>query len=122
MSAVIGAIWSLVAAAGAALAASAPFGAAGHGGQYLAGHVLLGVGLGQLLAAVLRAAVRRVLWKAPRTTPVPLAAGPEAAPAAALTLAAAVPAPAIDAIETTAVTVLHPRPAAVVPLQGKHAA
>lgn len=122
MSAVIGAIWSLVAAAGAALAASAPFGAAGHGGQYLAGHVLLGVGLGQLLAAVLRAAVRRVLRKAPRTTPVPLAAVPEAAPAAALTLAAAVPAPAIDAIETTAVTVLRPRPAAVVPLRGKHAA
>ena len=122
MSAVFGAIWSLVAAAGAALAASAPFGAAGHGGQYLAGHVLLGVGLGQLLAAVLRAAVRRVLRNAPRTTPVPLAAGPEAAPAAALTLAAAVPAPAIDAIETTAVTVLYPRPAAVLPLQGKHAA
>lgn len=122
MSAVIGAIWSLVAAAGAALAASAPFGAAGHGGQYLAGHVLLGVGLGQLLAAVLRAAVRRVLRKAPRTTPVPLAAVPETAPAAARKVAAAVPAPAIDAIETTAVTVLHPRPAAVLPLQGKHAA
>ena len=119
MSAVFGAIWSLVAAAGAALAASAPFGAAGHGGQYLAGHVLLGVGLGQLLAAVLRAAVRRVLRKAPRTTQVPLAAVPEAAPAAARKVAAAVPA---TAIETTAVTVLRPRPAAVVPLRGKHAA
>lgn len=119
MSAVFGAIWSLVAAAGAALAASAPFGAAGHGGQYLAGHVLLGVGLGQLLAAVLRAAVRRVLRKAPRTTPVPLAAVPEAAPAAGWPVTAAVPA---TAIETTAVTVLRPRPAAVVPLRGKHAA
>ncbi|AUZ34684.1 hypothetical protein C3B78_09645 [Arthrobacter sp. PGP41] len=120
MSAVIGgAIWSLVAAAGAALAASAPFGAAGHGGQHLAGHLLLGLGLGQLLAALLRAAARRVLLKAPRTTPVFVAAVPGEAPAAARPVKAAVPA---ANIETTAVTVLRPRPAAVVPLRGRHAA
>jgi hypothetical protein len=119
MSAVIGAIWSLVAAAGAALAVSAPFGAAGHGGQYLAGHVLLGIGLGQLLAAVLRVAARRILRKAPRTTPVSLAAVPGPAVAAARPIPEVVPA---AAIETTAVTVLRPRPAAVVPLRGRHAA
>ena len=120
MSAVIGgAIWFLVAAAGAALAASAPFGAAGHGGQYLAGHLLLGLGLGQLLAALLRADGRRVLLKAPRTTPVFVAAVPGEAPAAARPVKAAVPA---ANIETTAVTVLRPRPAAVVPLRGRHAA
>lgn len=118
MSAVIGAIWSLVAAAGAALAASAPLGAAGHGGQYLAGHVLLGLGLGQVLAAVLRMAARRVLRKVPRTTPVSLPA-PGAAVEAARPVPKAVPA---TAIETTAVTVLRPRPAAVVPLRGRHAA
>lgn len=114
MSAVIGAIWSLVAAAGATLAVSAPFGAAGHGGQYLAGHVLLGLGLGQLLAAVLRLAARRVLRKAPRTTPISLAAVTEVRPVPGTVPAAA--------IETTAVTVLRPRPAAVMPLRGKHAA
>lgn len=122
MSAVIGAIWSLVAAAGATLAVSAPFGAAGHGGQYLAGHVLLGLGLGQLLAAVLRLAARRVLRKAPRTTPVSLAAVPAAVPAAVTEVrpvSGTVPA---AAIEPTAVTVLRPRPAAVMPLRGRHAA
>lgn len=119
MSAVIGAIWSLVAAAGAALAASAPFGAAGHGGQYLAGHVLLGLGMGQLLAAVLRVAARRVLRKAPRTTP----AIPAAVPGPVLAAARAVPEAFPEAaIETTAVTVLRPRPPAVVPLRGRHAA
>ncbi|TNB72551.1 hypothetical protein FHJ30_09605 [Arthrobacter sp. BB-1] len=119
MSAVIGAIWSLVAAAGAALAVIAPFGAAGHGGQYLAGHVLLGVGLGQLLAAVLRVAARRVLRKAPQATQVSLAALPEPAVAAARPVPEAIPA---TAIESTAVTVLRPRPAAVMPLRGRHAA
>ena len=51
----------VVAAAGAAAALSAPFGAAGHGGQYLAGHVLLGLGLGQSIAILLRVAVKRLL-------------------------------------------------------------
>jgi hypothetical protein len=119
MSAVIGAIWSLVAAAGAVLAVSAPFGAAGHGGQYLAGHVLLGLGLGQVLAAVLRLAARRVIMKARRAMPVSLAA----VPGAAVTVTAPVPeALPAAAIETTAVTVLRPRTAAVVSLRGRHAA
>lgn len=112
MSAVVGVIWSLVAAAGAALAASAPFGALGHGGQYLAGHALLGIGLGQLLAAVVRLAARRIAGKtAARTVPLSLAAVESAT--------AAAPATAAD---TASVTVLYPRPAAVVPLRGRHAA
>jgi hypothetical protein len=118
MSAVVVAIWSLVGASGAALAASAPYGAVGHGGQYLAGHVLLGVGLGQLLAAVVRCAVRRmVAGAAARTTPAPLAAVP-----AVQTAAAAAPAVDRPAGDIAAVTVLYPRPAAVVPLRGRHAA
>jgi hypothetical protein len=115
MSAVVGAIWSLVAVAGAGLASSAPFGAAGHGGQYLAGHVLLGFGLGQLLAAVIRFAVRQMVRKAAsRPVSVSLAAVPavEGAPAAADTPAA----------NAAAVTVLYPRPAAVAALRGRHAA
>jgi hypothetical protein len=51
----------VVAAAGAAAALSAPFGAVGHGGQYLAGHVLLGLGLGQSIAILLRMAVKRLV-------------------------------------------------------------
>ncbi|OAE01662.1 hypothetical protein [Arthrobacter sp. OY3WO11] len=117
MSAVVVAIWSLVGASGAALAASAPYGAVGHG-QYLAGHVLLGVGLGQLLAAVVRYAVRRmVAGAAARTTPAPLAAVQ-----AVQTAAAAAPAVDRPAGDIAAVTVLYPRPAAVVPLRGRHAA
>ena len=115
MIAVVGVIWSLVAAAGAALAVSAPFGAAGNSGQYLAGHVLLGLGLGQLLAATVRLAIRRVVRKAiPRTTPAYLAAVPAAEAAAAVRNAPAADAPAV--------TYLYPRPAAVVPLRGRHAA
>ena len=111
MSAVVVAIWSLVGASGAALAASAPYGAVGHGGQYLAGHVLLGLGLGQLLAAVVRYAVRRmVAGAAARTSPAPLAAVP------------ALQTAAVPAGDRAAVTVLYPRPAAVVPLRGRHAA
>jgi hypothetical protein len=116
MSAVVVAIWSLVAAAGAALAANAPYGAVGHGGQYLAGHVLLGLGLGQLLAAVVRYAVRRMVAGAAWTTPAPLAAVP-----AVQTVAAAAPA-GTPTGDIAAVTVLYPRPAAVVPLRGRHAA
>ena len=117
MSALVGGIWSLVAVTGAGLAVSAPFGAAGHGGQYLAGHVLLGLGLGQLLAAVVRWAARRVLRNA--------AARAAAAPLSAVPLAA-VPevdaVPGVDRGTPAPVTVLYPRPAAVVPLRGRHAA
>ena len=113
MSAVIVGIWALVAASGAGLAASAPYGSVGHGGQYLAGHVLLGLGLGQLLAAVVRFAVRRMVsGAASRTSRAPLAAVP-AMDAAAV---------AMPGGNTAAVTVLYPRPAAVVPLRGRHAA
>lgn len=119
MSAVIGAIWSLVAAAGAVLAGIAPFGAAGHGGQYLAGHVLLGLGLGQVLAAVLRAATRRVLTRAPQAKPASLGAVPGPGVETARPAPEVLPA---TAIETTSVTVLRPRPAGVVPLRGRHAA
>ena len=115
MSAVIGAIWSLMAVAGAGLAASAPFGAAGHGGQYFVGHVLLGLGLGQLLAGVVRFAVRQTVRKAAsRPVPVSLAAVPAAETASAATVT-----PAADA---AAVTVLYPRPAVVAALRGRHAA
>lgn len=114
MSAVVVAIWSLVAASGAALAASAPFGVIGHGSQYLTGHVLLGLGLGQLLAAVVRFAVRRMIaGTASRAVPASLT------PVPTLETAAAAPAPARD---RASVTVLYPRPAAVVPLRGRHAA
>jgi hypothetical protein len=113
MSAVIVAIWALVAASGAGLAASAPYGSVGHGGQYLAGHVLLGLGLGQLLAAAVRFAVRRmVAGAASRTSSAPLAAVPATETAAV----------AASAGDMAAVTVLYPRPAAVVPLRGRHAA
>ncbi|MFP5365450.1 MAG: hypothetical protein ACLGIS_01060 [Actinomycetes bacterium] len=120
MGAVTAAVWSLVAAAGAALAVSAPFGALIHGGQYLAGHVLLGLGLGQLAVAALRYAARRIIRKAAsRPAPVSLSTGPavEAAPAGRAPVR--VPAGTPD---TATVTVLRPRPAAVAPLRGRHAA
>lgn len=115
MGAVIVTIWSLVAAAGAALAASAPFGALAPGGQYLAGHVLLGVGLGQLLAAALRSAAKRIVRKASfRPAPSEVTAAPA--------VLSPVPALRDSAADSATVTVLRPRPAAVVPLRGRHAA
>ncbi|TLM70307.1 hypothetical protein [Pseudarthrobacter sp. NamB4] len=115
MGAVIVAIWSLVAAAGAALAASAPFGALAPGGQYLAGHVLIGLGLGQLLAAALRSAAKRVVRKASfRTAPATGTAVPA--------VPSPVPALRDSAADSANVTVLRPRPAAVVPLRSRHAA
>ena len=101
-------------AGGAAVAAGAPFGAAaGLGGQYLAGHVLLGVGLGHLAAMLVRAGVRRIVARV-RTRH---AAGP----------AVAIPAPSVQATEATgprlaSVSVLPARPAAIHPLRGRHAA
>ena len=58
MGALFSATWSMVAAAGVALAFSAPLGAAVQDGKYLAGHVLLGLGLGQLITMLLRIAGR----------------------------------------------------------------
>ncbi len=87
---------------GAAAALSAPFGAAGNGGQYLAGHVLLGLGLGHSIAIVLRIATRRFVTGR--------SGGKETAGAA--------PTPA----HMATVTALPARPAAMVPLRGRHAA
>ena len=98
MGAVVGTVWSLlVSAAGTAVSATAPFGAAGHGAQYLAGHVLLGLGLGQLAAILLRIAVRRIVRRA----------GARIQPQQA---------------QPAVVTALPARPASVVPLRGRHAA
>ena len=60
MGALFSATWSMVAAAGVALAFSAPLGADVQDGKYLAGHVLLGLGLGQLITMLLRIAGRRI--------------------------------------------------------------
>jgi hypothetical protein len=101
MGTVFGVAWSLMlTAGGAAVAADAPFGAVGLGGQYLAGHVLLGLGIGHLLVMVVRFAARRIL-RAARTRPVAIQA-PEAPMAS--------------------VTILPARPASVPPLRGRHAA
>lgn len=82
------------------MAAGAPFGALGLGGQYLAGHVLLGLGIGLLAARIVRMAVRRsVRSMRPRATEVQ-------APSRAV----------------ATVTVLPVRAASVAPLRGRHAA
>ncbi|WP_455834391.1 hypothetical protein [Pseudarthrobacter siccitolerans] len=135
-----------VATAGAAAALSAPFGAAGHGGQYLAGHVLLGLGLGHSIAILLRTAVKRLFGRravrsapkapglmAPEELParpaamVPAAAAAQATMAQATTpratRAPATRAPANAAQASTAsVTVLPAPSAALVSLRGRHAA
>jgi hypothetical protein len=103
MGTVIAAATALaVTAAGAAAALSAPFGAAGNGGQYLAGHVLLGLGLGHSIAILLRIVTRRLV----------------AGRSAGKEKTAAVPAPPSMAT----VTVLPVRPPAMAPLRGRHAA
>ncbi|WP_258805815.1 hypothetical protein [Pseudarthrobacter sp. NS4] len=107
MGTVLGVAWSLMmTTGGAAVAAGAPFGAAGMGGQYLAGHVLLGLGLGQLLAMVLRSAARRILRNA---RPRPVGTYGDGAVQA--------PEPHL-----ATVTVLPVRQASVPPLRGRHAA
>jgi hypothetical protein len=116
----------VVAAAGAAAALSAPFGAAGHGGQYLAGHVLLGLGLGQSIAILLRISVKRLVARRAAGTvrEVPGQTIPERvlpARPAAMAPAAVAHAPAARAA-TAPVTVLPAPPAAMVPLRGRHAA
>lgn len=115
MGAVFGVAWSLMlTACGAAVAASAPYGDAAPGGQYLAGHVLLGVGIGQLAALLLRATLQVVLRRlraATRSGPHAVA-GADAAPRDI----AAAPVP-------SRVSTLPMRPAAsLAPLRGRHAA
>jgi hypothetical protein len=70
--------------------------------HYLAGHVLLGVGIGLLIATVLRSGMRVFLDRAASRVP-----------------SASVQAPTAD---HASVTVLPTRPAQVVPLRGRHAA
>ena len=110
MGAVFGVAWSLMlTAGGAAVAASAPYGGAAPGGQYLAGHVLLGVGIGQLAAVLLRAVIQGVLGRlrGPQVVAAADAAEPDIA---------AAPVPA-------RVSTLPMRPAAsLAPLRGRHAA
>lgn len=100
MGAIFGTALSLIlTVGGAAVAAEGGPGAAQH---YLAGHVLLGVGIGFLIATVLRAGIRFLLARSAAASPeVPVAAP------------AAEPAP---------ITVLPVRGAAAVPLRGRHAA
>lgn len=101
-------------AGGAAVAAGAPFGgAAGLGGQYLAGHVLLGVGLGNLASMLVRSALRRIVRQV-RTRPASVPAVMVPAPEVQAT-----PAPEV---RLATVSVLPARPAAVPPLRGRHAA
>jgi hypothetical protein len=126
----------VVAAAGAAAALSAPFGAAGHGGQYLAGHVLLGLGIGHSIAILLRAAIKRLLGRrvvrpapeAPGLTATerelparPAAMAPAATAQAPMEQATRSSAKAVQA-STAPVTVLPAPSAALVSLRGRHAA
>lgn len=92
---------------GAAVAAEGGPGAARN---YLAGHVLLGLGIGLLAATLLRTAGRILLAR--RATPLPEASMPAISePAAPAAVFPAAP-----------VTVLPVRPASAVPLRGRHAA
>ncbi|UKA68624.1 hypothetical protein LFT44_09670 [Arthrobacter sp. FW306-05-C] len=100
MGAIFGTALSLMlTVGGAAVAAEGGPGAAQH---YLAGHVLLGVGIGLLIATILRTAVRILLAR--RT-----------APADKTTAAAA-------GAEPATVTVLPVRSTAPMPMRGRHAA
>lgn len=100
MSAIFGTALSLMlTVGGAAVAAEGGPGAAQH---YLAGHVLLGVGIGLLIATILRMGVRILLARrtssAHKATPLT----PQADPAT--------------------VTVLPIRSTAPMPMRGRHAA
>jgi len=100
MGAIFGTALSLMlTVGGAAVAADRGAGTAQH---YLAGHVLLGVGIGLMIATVLRTGLRLLLARQAspvRTAPV---APPEA--------------------EYAPVTVLPVRNAPAAPLRGRHAA
>ncbi|MGK3648283.1 hypothetical protein [Pseudarthrobacter enclensis] len=119
MGTVFGVAWALMlAAGGAAFAAAAPDGGAAHGGQYLAGHVLLGVGIGQLAALLLRHFARLVVGRlrVRSTVPAPAPGLPDGE-------AAATPQPAAAGPAVATVAVLPVRPAAsMARLRGRHAA
>ena len=100
MGAIFGTALSLMLTAGGAAVAAA--GGPGTAQHYLAGHVLLGIGIGLLIATALRTAAR-VLMARPAS---PVRVG-------------AVPAPAVD---TATVTVLPVRSASTLPMRGRHAA
>lgn len=100
MGAIFGTALSLMLTAGGAAVAAA--GGPGTAQHYLAGHVLLGVGIGLLIATALRTGGRILMARA-------------VSPAQK----AAVPAPVVEA---TPVTVLPVRSASTVPLRGRHAA
>lgn len=95
----------MLTAGGAAVAASAPFGAAALGGQYLAGHALLGIGLGHLAVILLKAGARHAAGKFRARTTIGQAATAQA------------PGPRL-----ATVSVLPVRTASVTPLRGRHAA
>jgi hypothetical protein len=100
MGAIFGTALSLMlTVGGAAVAADRGVGGAQH---YLAGHVLLGVGIGLLIATVLRTGLRRFLAR-PAS---PVRSAPVAPPEA----------------EYASVTVLPVRSAPAAPLRGRHAA
>ncbi|WP_246839686.1 hypothetical protein [Pseudarthrobacter sp. NIBRBAC000502771] len=102
MGAIFGTALSLMlTVGGAAVAALDGPGAARH---YLAGHVLLGVGIGLMIATAMRTAARFLMARPTQPahgTMVP------------------VPVPSVDAAP---VTVLPVRSAPAVPLRGRHAA
>jgi hypothetical protein len=106
--------------AGAAASLSAPFGAAGFGTQYLAGHVLLGLGLGQSIAMLLRRGIKRLVAgrAAGRTPALAVAVPAGAVPLAVLPGGT----PAIAPARPVPLTVLSARPAAIARLRGRHAA
>lgn len=100
MGAIFGTALSLMlSVGGAAVAAEGGPGATQH---YLAGHVLLGVGIGLLIATILRTGARMLLAR--RTSPA--GKSTSFAPGA----------------DTATVTVLPVRSAAPVPMRGRHAA
>ncbi|MHC6595017.1 hypothetical protein [Arthrobacter sp. C152] len=100
MGAILGTALSLtLTISGAAVAAGSGPAAAGN---HLAGHVLLGVGIGLLAATALRLAARLLIDWAVARTPEP----------------AGQPSRADEAV----VTLLPARPAPVAPLRGRHAA
>ncbi|MEV7635869.1 hypothetical protein AB0N71_06750 [Pseudarthrobacter enclensis] len=118
MGTVFGVAWALMlAAGGAAFAAAAPDGGTAHAGQYLAGHVLLGVGIGQLAALLLRHSARLVVGRLRVRSTVPAAPGVPGGEAAA----APEPAAAGPAVATVAVLPVRP-PASMARLRGRHAA
>ena len=100
MGAIFGTALSLMlTVGGAAVAAVGGPGAAQH---YLAGHVLLGVGIGLLITTMLRAGSRILLARAASRADKIVALPPEADPAT--------------------VTVLPIRSTAPMPMRGRHAA